>query len=180
MHFLLWKILPFLLECVKVLLSYTLFQPLQDGPYNSANSVNGGNNYPYYFVIKGKTLLHTIVLNTVSESIWDKRTGGIAYRGNAAWERDFDLAPKLGDSSVSMVEGLTGFSADGFRYVKSSNNYFKLNGDGHFTYLGPGGNYGMGIDNLGIWFTMQGNQYSINIDADGTLKATKRSTTNYA
>ena len=93
-------------ECVKALLSYTLFQAGKDAS-NSAKGVNGGGNYPEYIMLKGQNLLHTLLLNIVSESTWRKRTGGILYKGNAAWERDFDLVSKEEVSSVSMVEGLT-------------------------------------------------------------------------
>lgn len=118
-------------ECVKALLSYSFFQAGQDGP-NSSNGVNGGMNYPEYLMIGGKNLLHTVLLNTASESIWAKRTGGIAYKGNAAWERNFDSVPKEEVSSVSMVEGLT--FQNRFVLLGEPDNFGNISS----VYFGPG------------------------------------------
>jgi hypothetical protein len=74
----------------------------------------------------------------------------------------------------SMVEGLTCFSSDGFRYVKTTENYFKLDGNGYFTYYGPYGRNGMGVDSTGLWLQISGSKYSITVDSSGNLKATKR------
>jgi hypothetical protein len=74
----------------------------------------------------------------------------------------------------SMVEGLTCLSSDGFRYVKTSKNYFKLDGNGYFTYYGPYGSNGMGVDSSGLWLQIQGSKYTITVDSSGNLKASKR------
>lgn len=94
-------------EMTKALVSYGLFQAGQDGP-NSANGVNGGMNYPLYFMIKGNNVFETIVLNTITAQTWHySLTDNISYIGNAAWEIEPNIVPKQATKVVSMVEGLT-------------------------------------------------------------------------
>lgn len=94
-------------ETTKALVSYGLFQAGQDGP-NSANGVNGGMNYPLYFMIKGNNVFETIVLNTITAQMWHfVLSDRIPYIGNAAWEMESNIVPKQATKSVSMVEGLT-------------------------------------------------------------------------
>lgn len=93
-------------EATKALLSVGFFQSNFDSSTNSASGPNG-LEYPIYFVLKGKNLFDTIVLNLITEDTWNSCKAGLEYAENAAWEIDPEPFPKTPTSKVSLTEGLT-------------------------------------------------------------------------